>query len=107
LMLLIESSPVVHSMQIGERFVMEDRKGRREVFVIVDIDKFLAPGGANPWGNFISEKDGKQYTAQQAFMAMYCNPLWKVNIQTCYDGLNRMMVHAIPLEKWTQLSKMW
>lgn len=106
-MLLIESSPVVHNMQVGQRFYMESRNGEREYYVIYSIDKFLAPGGANPWGNFILESDGKERTAYQTFILAYCNPLWKVNIQTCYDGLNRMIVHAVTIQKWNQLSKMW
>lgn len=105
IMLLIESSPIVHKMQVGERIYIEGRNGR-EAFVIESIDRFTAATDGNPWDNFRSERDGKVYTAQQIFMAMYCNPFWKVNIQTCYDGLNRMMVHAVPFESWGRLSHM-
>lgn len=106
MMMLVESSPVVHSMQVGQRLTLSFRDGRSEAYVITQINKYIALDGPNPYGLFISEQTGWQMAAREIFYFEYCNPLWKLNIQTCYDGFNRMMVHAVPLEMWERWEMM-
>lgn len=102
MMMLIESSPVVHSMQVGERVVLSFRGGN-EAYVITHVNRYVALDGANPYGLFISEQTGEYMTAREIFYHEYCNALWKLNIQTCYDGFNRMMVHAVPAETYARM----